>query len=289
MAPILFRFTVGGAEVAVGAYSTFMTLAWTAVLVVGVIVAAWRGLGVRRTATVLAVALAASLLGGRMLDLYVAAGVYADDPSLAAALSFQGFSLYGALIAGSLAAVWTARLIRLPVWPLADAAVPGLAIGIALMRVGCYLRGCCFGVPTDLPWGVTFPPGSPAWAQQVTSGALDVFGAITGQIMAVHPTQLYELAAALLLGAAATALMCSGRVPDGVPFLAFAIGFTLFRLGDWYLRAPVNGAAAPAWFYPALYVSIAAGLAGVVWWRFAAARAVDSRSADLASPSIVCR
>ena len=37
---------------------------------------------------------------------------------------------------------------------------PTVGLGIGLGRIGCFLNGCCFGTPTDLPWGITFPSGS---------------------------------------------------------------------------------------------------------------------------------
>ena len=55
---------------------------------------------------------------------------------------------------------------------------PTVGLGIGLGRIGCFLNGCCFGTPTDLPWGVTFPEGS-----------------IPDYIFhnqAIHPAQLYS-------------------------------------------------------------------------------------------------
>jgi phosphatidylglycerol:prolipoprotein diacylglycerol transferase len=148
-----------------------------------------------------------------------------------------------------------ARLLRLPVWKLADCAVPALAVGIALMRTGCFLRGCCFGVASDLPWAVTFPTGSPAWAQQLLSGQTGILG-MAGGVHPVHPTQLYEVGAALLLAAGALLWQRWRGLPDGVGFLAFAIGFTLFRAANGVLRVPLPDEGTPAWFYPALYVAV---------------------------------
>ncbi|MHB1344793.1 MAG: prolipoprotein diacylglyceryl transferase family protein [Thermoleophilia bacterium] len=53
-----------------------------------------------------------------------------------------------------------ALVMRLPARRLADIGGVGLGLGIAIYRVGCFLQGCCYGRPTDLPWGVRFPlPG----------------------------------------------------------------------------------------------------------------------------------
>ena len=136
------------------------------------------------------------------------------------------------------------------------------------MRVGCFLNGCCFGRTTSLPWGVTFPPGSPAWAEQLVQGKAGLLGLLTGSaaVLPVHPTQLYELAAALVFGALAVWSMRK-RHPEGVRFLGFALGFTLFRLGNDFLRVQLPTFILPGWFYPAFYLAICAVLTGLVIWR----------------------
>ena len=79
-------------------------------------------------------------------------------------LLFERFGLvwYGGLILGTLAVIWVARRRRLTGWAVTDAAAPGLALGYGLGRIGCFLVGDDFGMPTDLPWGVAFPKGLPA-------------------------------------------------------------------------------------------------------------------------------
>ena len=205
MLPILFRGTVAGHNIVVGSYSAFMVLAWVAMIALGAAFAARRGLGWRRPLGVLAGGLLGGVVGARLLDATLSWRLYAAAPGRLFALGFQGFSLYGGLIGGALAALALARWLRVDAWRLADAAVPGLAVGIALMRVGCFLRGCCFGLPTHLPWGVSFPPGSAAWSQQLLTGATGVLAGVTGVSEPVHPTQLYELAAALLVALGALA------------------------------------------------------------------------------------
>lgn len=270
MRPILFRIPISGAEIAVGSYSTFYLLAWVIGPLVGAWFAARRGVGWQRVLLVYYGALAAGIAGARLLDLFVAGAFYADQPARAWALSFQGFSLYGGLVTACVAAIALARAVRLPVWRLADSSVPGIVTGIVLMRVGCLLRGCCYGEITTLPWGVTYPVGSMPWAQQVTQGAVGLLGSLTGAaaMRPVHPTQLYEVLGALLAGAFALWLMRRG-VADGVAFLAFAGGFTAVRLANGFLRVRQDVITAPAWFYPVLYVAMIVVLGGLTAWRLA--------------------
>ena len=265
MRPVLLQLTIGDTTFSLLAYSTFYTLAWIVAPLTGAWVAHLRGLPWRRALALYAIALATGIVGARVFDLFIAGDFYAEDPSRIWGLSFQGFSLYGGLLLATFSAIALARLWKLPLWRFADSAVPALVIGQVLMRTGCFLRGCCSGLPTDLPWGVTYPMGSPAWAQQMIDGTTGIFG-FAGYVHAVHPTQLYEMAGAVLFGAIAVWLM-RRNAADGVPFLAYAIGFTFVRLGNGFLRVRQDVITAPAWFYPAFYLSLAAAMTGLIVWR----------------------
>jgi phosphatidylglycerol:prolipoprotein diacylglycerol transferase len=96
-----------------------------------------------------------------------------------------GLSMFGGIVLAVVLSLLYMRRKRLPVWQISDAIAPSIALGLGLTRIGCLLNGCCFGQPTDLPWGITFPPGCVAWS--VIGGAH------------VHPTQLYESIAGFLI------------------------------------------------------------------------------------------
>lgn len=282
MRPILVRIPFGEGAVAVGAYSAFYLLAWLIGPAVGAWFAARRGLPVRRVLVVYYGALVAGLVGARSLDLFVAGAFYAQDPSRIWSLNVQGFSLYGGLVVACVVAVVLARVLHLPVWRLADSAVPGIVTGIVLMRVGCFLRGCCFGTVTSMPWGVTYPVGSPAWVQHLQEGQTGLVAALTGSVQSVHPTQIYEMVAAVVLGAVAL-LLLRRQSPDGVAFLTFAAGFSAFRLANGFLRARQDVITAPEWFYPVFYVAVIAVLLALLAWRLASAR-TDRRKASAIYP-----
>ena len=53
-------------------------------------------------------------------------------------------------------AVWYTWRYKLPAWRTADVMAPGVVIGQAIGRLGCFAAGCCFGKPADVPWAVTF-------------------------------------------------------------------------------------------------------------------------------------
>lgn len=87
-----------------------------------------------------------------------------------------GLMVYGALIGGLLG--FTAFLFKhkLPLLPMFDILTPGMLLGLALGRMGCFLNGCCFGGVCDLPWAVQFPVGSPPFVQQVEEGKIFLYG-----------------------------------------------------------------------------------------------------------------
>ncbi len=100
-----------------------------------------------------------------------------------------GLVFYGGLAGGALGAMAYLRYKGVPIVPMGDLVMPYLALGHALGRVGCFLNGCCWGAPTSLPWGVSFPKANwGAYEQQLNDGLIDSHAACT---LPVHPTQLY--------------------------------------------------------------------------------------------------
>ncbi len=71
-----------------------------------------------------------------------------------------GLNLYGGVVLALIGTYIYCRWKKMPVLEAFDYFAPTLALGIGITRIGCFLNGCCFGTPTDLPWGIQFPPGS---------------------------------------------------------------------------------------------------------------------------------
>lgn len=112
-----------------------------------------------------------------------------------------GLVWYGAMLGGIAGFYLLARLRRLPTLTLFDAAAPALVLGYAIGRVGCFLVGDDYGLPTTSPIGIAFPNGSPpSTAGYLRSVGAEVPASIPDwQVLAVHPTQLYEVGLALLI------------------------------------------------------------------------------------------
>ena len=84
-----------------------------------------------------------------------------------------GLVVYGSLIGGTLAGLFFLKLNKIPVWRTADLIAPGMALGLAIGRIGCLMNGCCYGgvCSNDYP-AVTFPAGSPPYMRQLETGDL---------------------------------------------------------------------------------------------------------------------
>jgi phosphatidylglycerol:prolipoprotein diacylglycerol transferase len=164
---------------------------------------------------VILVTLIASVFGARMLYVIEHLQEFRREWGSALALWQGGLTLYGGVVAGTFAGLVAARRFGLPMWVVADALTPAFALGTMFGRVGCYLNGCCYGHPTELPIGVVFPPDSFAGLE---------YGAVP-----VHPSQLYNAAAGLLLFAVTWALRKRVTVP-GTLFWGFLVGFSLLRI-----------------------------------------------------------
>lgn len=111
-----------------------------------------------------------------------------------------GFVWYGGFIGGVAGVIFNSWRRRVPIAFTADLVAPALTLGYAIGRVGCFVVGDDYGRPSSLPWAVKFPEGLPP----TTVVNLTQFnvrfppGTDPGQLLAVHPTQVYETALMLL-------------------------------------------------------------------------------------------
>lgn len=134
------------------------------------------------------------------------------DPD--ALLSRGGLVWYGGFIGGALAVILNSWRLRVPLRWTMELAAPALAAAYALGRVGCFLVNDDYGRPTDLPWGVKFPEGLPPSTAENLSNLFGIpipAGVDPATVLAVHPTQLYEVMAMLLAFAVLWALRKKGR------------------------------------------------------------------------------
>jgi len=159
-----------------------------------------------------------------------------------------GLVFYGGLIGASLALILFTRRKKLPLWKLADALAPSIALGYVFGRLGCLMFGCCYGHRADVPWAIHFP------ADHATGGA------------GVHPTQLYD--ALLSLGLyAALARLYRRKKFDGQVFAAYLMGYAVLRSFVEVFRGDYTTEYV-GWFTPAQLVGVGILAAGaLLWWK----------------------
>ncbi len=131
----------------------------------------------------------AGLVGAKLFMFLFDWELYLRNPSeIFSFATLQAAGVYqGGFLVAFGAAVWLIRKYQLPALLTMDAFAPGVAIGQAIGRLGCFAAGCCWGSKCDRPWAVTFNKPE----------ANELTGVPLGQPL--HPAQLYESAADLIL------------------------------------------------------------------------------------------
>ena len=149
-----------------------------------------------------------------------------------------GLTYYGGFIGASLGAWFLLKRDRFPFWKAADMAGFAIAIGLVFGRMGCLLAGCCFGIQSSGPLALAFPPRSPASEWQFKAGILD---SASRSSLPVHPTQIYESAACLLIAGFCYLWLHPRKRYDGQVFVAFLALYALARFLLEFLRSDDRG------------------------------------------------
>ena len=158
----------------------------------------------------------AALVGAKALLLVVDYDQFRSGADLLS-LARSGGVFYGGLVLAVIVAFWYVARHQLPFWMTADVFAPGIALGHVTGRLGCLAAGCCYGRPTDLPWGITFT--NPLAATNV--------GTPLG--IPLHPTQLYEAGTELAILGFLLATERRGRPFAGRTFWAYMLLYAVSR------------------------------------------------------------
>jgi phosphatidylglycerol:prolipoprotein diacylglycerol transferase len=126
----------------------------------------------------------------------------ADPMSLI--LARGGLVWYGGFMLAAVLVLWEARRSKLPLGDTLDVSAPALALAYAVGRIGCFLVGDDWGRPTGSWVGIRFPQGSPPTRVDIIERefGITVDPALVeryGNVVPVHPTQLYEVALSTLI------------------------------------------------------------------------------------------
>jgi phosphatidylglycerol:prolipoprotein diacylglycerol transferase len=183
MHPILFE--IGGFPVYT--YGLLLAAAYLLGLQFALMRARSRGLDPNRVMDLGIWIIVSALVGAKLLLLIIDFDKFTGNPGELLNLARSGGVFYGGLIAAVIVALWYLRRHRMPVWTVTDVFAPGIALGHVIGRLGCLFAGCCFGRPTDVPWAITFHN---EFAARNVGTPLGI---------PLHPTQLYEAGAELLI------------------------------------------------------------------------------------------
>ena len=163
------------------------------------------------------VAIPSGIIISKLLHVIDMWDYYVQNPGLI--FSPAGLTIYGAVL-GAVLGIWIySKVSKFPSGHVFDLLAPGIILAQAIGRVGCTINGCCYGLPTSLPWGIVY-------THPESYAPLGV---------AFHPTQVYEIIYNLIVFG--VLLKLRGRLkPDGSLFLLYLGLYSAWRLGIGFLR-----------------------------------------------------
>ena len=193
----------------------------------------------------------AGFLGARAWEVIFSWGDYVANPLQALMFWQGGLSIQGAVVANVLLAWWYFGRKKLSVLRFLDIATPGLILGQAIGRIGCFFNGDAYGKPTDAWYGVVYQPGTPAF---------HAWGGAT-----LVPAELMEAGLDFVILAILLRLFRKKQF-DGQVALAYFVLYSLARFGLEFLRTDslmIGGFKAAQ--LTALFTALTA--AGIWLWR----------------------
>lgn len=159
----------------------------------------------------------AALIGAKLLLFVVDFDQFGTSPQDLLSLARSGGVFYGGLILAVVVAFWYIGRHKMPFWTTCDVFAPGIALGHVTGRLGCLAAGCCYGKPADVPWAIIFT--NPLAASNV--------GTPLG--IPLHPTQIYEAGAELLILILLLLTERRGRPFAGRTFWAYMLLYAISR------------------------------------------------------------
>jgi len=192
--PILFQIW----RIPVFSYGFLLAVAFVIGTILGMREAKRRGINPDKIIDLALYTCIAGIVGARVLFILLDIPTYFQDPVKIINLRDGGLSFQGGLALAILVGIWFARHEKLNPWVLADVAAPIIPLAYALVRVGCLLNGCCYGLPTSLPWALACKAGDQTLR---------------------HPTQIYAAVLSLVIFFILYRLRNHKRFPGYLMFL----------------------------------------------------------------------
>ena len=213
MHPILFE--IGNWPVY--SYGVLLAVAYLVALQLAVVRARHVGVDSARVMDLGIYLIIAALVGAKLMLIAIDFDYFRQRPSELWSLARAAGVFYGGLIVAVPFGLWLARRYGLPIWTTADLFAPGIALGHVIGRLGCLLAGCCYGRETHVPWAITF-------TSPVASA-----NAGTPLNTPLHPTQLYDAGAELLILIFLLVFERRGRPFPGRTFWLYMLLYAISR------------------------------------------------------------
>jgi len=222
MLPTLLKF--GWFEV--HSYGLMVALGFLAGIAVTLYYAGKEGIAPQDVLDLAILTIISSIVGARLFYVLGQFDYYRSNPLEILMVQNGGLVFLGGLLLTLVTVAYYARRKRLPLLKLCDAIAPGAALGYAIGRIGCFLNGCCFGLPAKLPWAVVFPKSSLAGAYCPD--------------LPLHPTQLYS-SLAMLLACLALVWVYRKKAFDGQMLFLGLIFYSVYRfLVEFFRYSPIH-------------------------------------------------
>jgi phosphatidylglycerol---prolipoprotein diacylglyceryl transferase len=187
-------------------------------LLAGIFAGAWAaqrsGMSADRFAIAITLLLIPALAGSRLYFVLTRWDLYRHDPARIWGRTEGGMSMYGGFILAVPLSIPLLRLLGLPFAGFWDAAALTILLGMAFTRIGCFLNGCCGGRPSEAWFALSLPDHHGIWRRRI-------------------PTQLMEMAFALVLFGAALALRGVAPFPGAI----FCLVLAGYAAGRWVLES----------------------------------------------------
>jgi phosphatidylglycerol:prolipoprotein diacylglycerol transferase len=188
----------------------------------------------------------AGVIGSRVAYVFLEWDQHGADPLSVLRIWDGGLSFFGALALCLVVLIWFVRRRGLSLTRVGDIVVLGVAAGYPFGRVGCFLNGCCYGLPTNHVFGVTFPFDE----------------------MARHPTQLYSVGFGVVIFLVVWALSRNRPFDGSIMWLFLVLyGGYRFLIDFWRVSPPSGIEALTVGQLISLAAVVAGGLALCFAWR----------------------
>ena len=220
MHPVLFH--IGSLKLYT--YGLFVALGFMTAVWVSQKNARSRGISAQAVTDIFFVILAAALVGARLLYVGINFEFYAHHPLDMLKVWNGGLVFFGGFCFAVAATAVYLKVKKFDLWRTADLLSPGIALGHAVGRIGCFFAGCCYGKACDLPWAIKFNDPE-------TLAPMGVF---------LHPTQLYSVLSNLVLFGILVWLQ-KRKTFDGMVFLSYMLLYSLFRAFIEFFRGDFRG------------------------------------------------